>query len=222
MPQALICSEADLAPDLARTVLWREGLDRLTAASYEQARMMAVAARPELVLVDRDLPRAAALVSALRQDEGTRRASIAVVARGDFEAVEVELLGAGADAVVRLPPGRGWDERLMRLVTIPVRRQARLPVSFRVQALLQGSGTLRATALNLSRSGLLLEARLGALAVGEEVDLEVDLPGHAEPLPAQGRVVREAGPGQFGVQFLRLEDHARQRIDSFVEGAAAA
>jgi hypothetical protein len=103
-----------------------------------------------------------------------------------------------------------------------VRREARFPVQFRVQALLQDCDTLRATALNVSRNGLLLETRLGALAVGEEVDLEALLPGDEEPLPAQGRVVRQAGPGQFGVQFLRLCDEARQRIESFVLGTAAA
>ena len=53
-------------------------------------------------------------------------------------------------------------------------------------------------------------------------DLEAQLPGHDDPVPAQGRVVRQAGPGQFGVQFLRLGDEARQRIESFVQGNAAA
>ncbi|HEU5319771.1 MAG TPA: hypothetical protein VFX28_03145, partial [Methylomirabilota bacterium] len=172
MPQALICAQVDLASDLEGTALWREGLDRLTAATPEQARAMAAAARPELVLIDRDLPRAAALVATLRQDAATRRASIAVIARGDFEASELELLEAGANAVLRLPAGPDWDERLTRLITVPLRRDARFPVHFRVQALLPGSDTLPATALNVSRSGLLLEARLGALAVGEELDLE--------------------------------------------------
>ena len=79
-----------------------------------------------------------------------------------------------------------------------------------------------AIALNVSRNGLLLETRLDALAVGEEVDLEAFLPGDDDPLPAQGQVVRQAGPGQFGVQFLRIGDQARQRIESFVQGATAA
>ena len=221
MPRALICSGGDLSPDLAKTVLWREDVERLTATSFDQARMMAVAGRPDLVLVDRDLPRSVALVAALREDETSRHVSIAVVGRGDFGALEIELLEAGANAVLRLPGGPAWDERLVLLMTVPARRDARLPVQFRVHALLPDWDTLRATALNVSRNGLLLETRLGALAVGEEVDLEVGLPGEDEPLPAQGRVVRQAGPGQFGVQFLRIGDQARERIESFVTGAAA-
>ena len=222
MPRALICSGGDLSSELAKTVLWRAGVERLTAFSFDQARMMAVAGRPDLILIDRDLPRAVDLVGALRQDESARRASIAIVARGDMQSVEIEQLEAGANAVMRLPAGPDWDERLVRLITVPVRREARFAVQLRVQALLQDCDTLRATALNVSRNGLLLETRLGALAVGEEVDLEALLPGDEEPLPAQGRVVRQAGPGQFGVQFLRLGDEARQRIESFVLGAAAA
>jgi DNA-binding response OmpR family regulator len=221
MPRALICSGGDLSPELAKTALWRAGVERLTAYTLDQARMMAVAGRPDLVMVDRDLPRALELVGTLRQDEATRRASIAIIARGDFQSLEIELLEAGANAVMRLPAGPEWDERLVRLITVPVRREARFPVQFRVQALLQDCDTLRATALNVSRNGLLLET-LGALSVGEEVDLEALLPGDEDPLPAQGRVVRQAGPGQFGVQFLRLGDEARQRIESFVLGAAAA
>ncbi|HET8644584.1 MAG TPA: PilZ domain-containing protein, partial [Vicinamibacteria bacterium] len=189
MARALICTQADLSRDLSPTVLWREGVERLAASSYEEARTVAIAARPELVVVDRDLPRAAALVSALRADESTRRSSIAVVARGDVDTADLELLEAGANAVLRLPAGADWDDRLMPLLTVPTRRESRVPVWFRVQAVLPPSDNVRATALNLSRSGLLLETRLGALAVGEEVDLQVNLPGGEEPLPAEGRVV---------------------------------
>jgi CheY-like chemotaxis protein len=221
MPHALICSEADLASELGKTVLWREGVERLTAATSDRARVIAVAARPDVVLVDRDLPGAVGLVSALRQEAGTRRASIAVLARGDFEPSEVELLAAGANAVLRLPPGGDWDERLVQLIDVPARRDARFPVSFQVVALLHHGETVGGTALNVSRNGLLLQTRLDALHVGADVELQLDLPPGA-PLPAQGRVVRQAGPGQFGLRFLELTGSARQRVEDFVQAAAAA
>jgi CheY-like chemotaxis protein len=220
MPQALICSEVDLASDLEKTVLGRGGVERLNASSADQARLMAVAARPELVLIDRDLPRAAALVAALRQEPATRRASIAVLARGDFLPAEVELLESGANAVLRLPPQSDWDERVRQLIEVPVRREARFPVSFTVVAFLDPGTPVSGTALNVSRNGLLLETRLDALDVGAEVDLRLELPP-GTPLSAQGRVVRQAGPGQFGLQFTGLDGAARQRVDAFVRTAAA-
>jgi hypothetical protein len=221
MSHALICSEVDLSSDLERTVLRRGSVERFSAQNAEQARMMALAARPELVLVDRDLPRAASLVAALRQEPGTRGSSIAVLARGDFEPAEVELLELGANAVLRLPPGPDWDERLTQLIQVPARRDARFPVSFKVVAFLVPGEPVGGTALNVSRNGLLLETRLDALQVGADVELQLELPPGAA-LPAQGRVVREAGPGQFGLQFVALDPTARVRVEAFVQAAAAA
>src|SRR5688572_22564548 len=161
MVRALICSEDDLGDELADTVLGRAGGVRHVARRIEDARTLALAARPAIVMVDRDLPRADQLVAALREDRSTRGLSIAVVARGDFDEAELGLLEAGANAILRLPAGPDWDTRLNRLMAIPQRRQARFPVSFSVLA----AGPLfrepvPATGLNLSENGMLLETRV--------------------------------------------------------------
>jgi CheY-like chemotaxis protein len=219
MPSALICSQRDLQPELGHTALWRTGMECHVATRLEEARMMAVAARPDIVLVDRDLPRADQLISGLREDPGTRRLSIAVVARGDMDPSEVGLLEAGANAILRLPPGPDWDERLIRLIDVPVRREARLPVEFGVDAL--GSGVAQrfpAQALNLSRSGILIETS-AELGVGDELELEFPIDG--ETVMGRGRVVRHGPPHLFGVQFSPLPDWAAQRIERFVGASQA-
>src|SRR5882762_1595241 len=158
MAAALICSQADLQPELGHTVLWRAGIERHVARRLEEARTMAVAARPDVVVIDRDLPRAYELVAALREDPGTRRVSIAIVARGDLDPAELALLDAGANAILRLPPGPDLDERLVRLLDVPVRREARLRVELGVDTLGTGVGErVPAHAVNLSRSGILIE-----------------------------------------------------------------
>lgn len=219
MAVALICSPADLQPELGHTVLWRTGIERHLATRLEEARMMAVAARPDIVVVDRDLPRADKLISSLREDPATRRLSIAVVARGDMDAVEVELLEAGANAILRLPAGPDWDDRIMRLLDVPVRREARLPVEFGVDTL--GTGVAErfpAQALNLSRSGILIETS-AELGIGDELELEFPLDG--ETVMGRGRVVRRGAPHLFGVQFSPLPDWAAQRIERFVGASEA-
>src|SRR5436190_3557148 len=118
MVSALICTHADLEPDLGRTMLWRHDVDRHVVGRLEEARMMALAARPSIVVVDRELPWAGRLVSALREDPSTRGLSIVVVARGDFEPSEVELLESGANAILRLPVDEDGDRRLERLVSV--------------------------------------------------------------------------------------------------------
>ena len=214
MAAALICSQEDLQPELGHTVLWRTGIERHVATRLEDARMMAVAVRPDIVVVDRDLPRADQLIAALREDPSTRRLSIAVVARGDLDPSEVALLEAGANAILRLPPGPDWDERLVRLLVVPARREARLPVEFGIDTLGTGVGErVPAQAVNLSRSGILIETSVD-LGVGDELELEFSLEG--EDVLARGRVVRHGEPRLFGVQFAPLPEYAAVRIRRFV------
>lgn len=215
MSLALICSEKDLEGELGHTLLWRSGFDRHRTAAVEDARRLAAAAKPDIVVVDRELPGAVKLVVALRGDPSTKHVSIAVVARGDFDPSELELLEAGANAILRLPAGPDWDTRLMRLVQIPARRNTRLPVSLRVDATVSlEAKAVAATALNISENGLLLEARGALLQVGD--DLHLELPLHDGILGVEARVVRLAGPGYFGVQLLSVDDTTRERIRAFV------
>jgi CheY-like chemotaxis protein len=220
MPVALICTQAELEPDLGHTLLWRAGVERHVATRLEDARMMAVAARPDIVVVDRELPRSEKLVAALREDPSTRGLSIVVAARGDFDPAEVELLEAGANAILRLPAGPEWDERLPRLMNVPERREARFTVHFDVD---ETAGAVdhpeAALALNLSMSGMLLESPI-PLSVGDEIQLSFQIPESGSSIATGARVVRLAGPGQYGVEFHRVDDAASGHLRAFVDAAA--
>jgi DNA-binding response OmpR family regulator len=220
MPLVLICSQLDLEAELAGTPLWRAEVERHTASRMEEAQMLAVAARPDLVAVDRDLPRAADLVAALREDAATRRASIIVIARGDHDAVEVELLEAGANAVLRLPASAEWEPRLRELLAVPVRRQARLAVHLQVEGFRAGGIPVEGLALDLSQTGMLLEVR-APLHPGDDLDLRFHTPDR-NVIEARARVVREAGATRFGVQFAALGSAERERIRRFVEAPPSA
>ncbi len=218
MPVVLICSQAELEGDLGHTLLWREGVERHVASRLEDARMMAVAARPDIVIVDRELPRSGRLVAALRQDPTTRGLSIVVAARGDFDPAEVELLEAGANAILRLPAGPEWDERLPRLMDVPTRREARFTVHFDVDAVAGAGNPEAALAMNLSMSGMLLESPV-PLAVGDEIQLRFQIPDSESSVATTARVVRVAAAGQYGVEFHRVEADASAQLRAFVAGA---
>lgn len=217
MTAVLICSHAeDLKADLGGTLLWREGIERQVATRMEEARMLAVAARPRLVVIDRDLPWAARIVTALREDPSTRGLSLVVMARGDFDAAEVELLECGANAILRLPAaGPEWDQRLERLMDVPVRKETRFPVSFGVEAFSNGGGAANAQALNLSASGMLIETAV-ALEVLDEVQLQFGLPVAIDTLRVAGQVVRLAAPSQFGVEFRRVGPEESRKIQGYL------
>jgi PilZ domain len=216
MLSALICTHADLEADLGQTMLWRQDVDRHLVGRLEEARMMALAARPSIVVIDRDLPWAGRLVTALREDPSTRGLSIVVIARGDFDPGEIELLESGANAVVRIPVDRGGDERLERLVHVPVRKETRFSVSFHVDAFAAGAGVPEpALALNLSQNGMLMEATSG-LTVGEDVVLAFPL-GHPPDVRSRGRVVRMATATQFGIEFTDVAPELSTRLHRFLE-----
>jgi CheY-like chemotaxis protein len=218
MPVVLICTQAELEPDLGHTLLWREGVERHVAGRLEDARMMAVAAKPDIVIVDRELPRSDKLVAALREDPSTRGLSIVVAARGDFDPAEVELLEAGANAILRLPAGPEWDERLPRLMDVPTRREARFTVHFDVEETVGAGDPAAALAVNLSMSGMLLESPI-PLGVGDEIHLRFQIPDSESTVATTARVVRVAGASEYGVEFHRVEPDASERLRAFVAGA---
>jgi CheY-like chemotaxis protein len=220
MPVALLCSHASLDQELGHTLLWRGDVERVLVAKPEEARMMAVAAKPDLVLVDRDLPWCERFVNSLREDPATRGLSIAVLARGDMDPAEVGLLEAGANAILRVPPGDDWDQRLHDLLHVPARRDVRFGVQFDVEATYGASEVaVHGTAVNLSARGLLLESPV-PLRLGDDLALSLGLPDPWGTVAVPGRVVREAGPGRYGVALGALEVPARQVIEAFVKSLA--
>ncbi len=221
MPSALICTQVDLAGELGHTLLWRDGFERHVAPRLEDARTMAVAARPDIIIVDRDLPRADKLVSQLREDQATRRVSVVIVARGDFDPSEVALLEHGANAILRLPAGAEWDERLNRLMQVPARKEARFPVQFAVEAALGHGPAIPALALNLSAHGMLMESSV-AVTVGDQLALTFRLPDDSAVVSGSGRVVRQATATQYGVEFQTLDGNGSDLVRAFVDGLALA
>jgi DNA-binding response OmpR family regulator len=221
MPTVLLCSTSDLQGDLGTTFLWREDVERHQAARMEEARTLALAARPQMVVVDRDLPQAQDLIAGLRQDPATRLLSIVVLGRGDFDPTEVDLLEAGANAILRLPPGPEWDDRLVRLMRVPTRRDSRFAVHFEVEAHAGSPHTSGlALAVNLSVRGMLMQCSL-PLSVGEDVDLTFRLDETEPEVKVRGRIVRQAKGERFGVEFHRFSGDGEEQVAQYVGALVA-
>ncbi len=217
MPYVLIASSVDLSPSLGRTVLWRAGMERRAVRTTDEARRELQARRPDLLVIDRELWDGDKLVLWLRKDPALRQVSVLVVAGGDFEPAEVDLLEAGVNAILRLPAGADWDERVMRLIDVPARKETRFPLNIAVDTLSaslpeQSTGT----ALNLSLNGMLIESSSG-LSLGDDLDLAFRLPTQNEPTRVTGRVVRIAGVRRYGVEFRELGAHDLDRIRRFLD-----
>jgi CheY-like chemotaxis protein len=214
--RAAVLASSDLAPDLGGTVLFRSNVERITVAGPEQVHELADAGRLDVVVVDSALAGASSLVAALRQDPITRGVAIVALGRSEFGFGHLELLEAGANAILPLPPGQDWDDRLMRLIHVPVRKTIRFPVNLSMQGGLSDGVSFAARVVNLSVHGLLLECP-HPLRVGEDLRLVFEMPrGHGQ-VTASGTVVRQALADRFGVELTHVEGDGRVRIKRYVE-----
>ena len=218
MPVVLMCAPDPLVDDLHGTVLWRSGIERHVASRFEDALVTAVAARPHLVVVDRDLPQAERLVADLRGNPTTRGCSIAIVARGDLQPTEVRLIEVGANAILRLPASAEWDERLARLIAVPARRRSRASVTLEFEGK-AGIERVSGRIADISVTGMAVRCAC-VLTLGRDLDFSFTLHG-GTPIVGCGRVVRLGRPGRYGVEFYGLEGNGVERVRAFVEGAPA-
>jgi hypothetical protein len=222
MVLVLVCSERSLEEELAATVAGRGGVERRWATTTAESLELVKADQPGLILVDRDLPEAIRLVQSIRRDPLSRRTSVAIVAHSDFDPCEVDLLEFGANAVLRLPAGPEWDERLGRLIAVPARGEARFPVVLELEA--RDSSGIHSTlvmTINLSASGMLIESEY-VLDIGDDLDLRFRLPDTGDVITGCARVMRQAGRSRFGIEFYGLEGDGQQLIDQFVARLANA
>jgi CheY-like chemotaxis protein len=217
--RALLCSDTSLDGELAGTMLYRDNVERHQARTAEEAKAAARKGKPDIVLVDRDLPGAAALVKDLREGPETRRISVVALARGDFASSELTLLEAGVNAVLRLPPTGDWDDRLFRLMHIPVRREVRVPVSLQLDLGLGATGeAFRAQAVNISVTGMLIDSE-HPLRVGDDLTFAFSLPNGAGEVQGNVTVVRHATAAtHYGVELTHVKGDGRVKIKRWVEG----
>ena len=220
MTRALLVSASDLAAELGGTVLFRSSVERLRAGGVADVRRAAETARLDVVVVDSAMPAPASIVAALRQDLLTRHCAIVVLGRTEFGSDHLAMLEAGANAILPLPAGHDWDDRLVRLMHVPVRKSTRFPVDLALEGGLRRGVGFSGRALDLSVHGLLLECR-HPLDVGEDLRLAFALPGGEGGVRGTGTVVRLAPGARFGVELTHVEGDGRVRIKRYVEGGAA-
>jgi len=211
--RALICSLRDLRPQLAKTVIGRQGIEVFTVDKLANARLVGSSLGVQVILVDREFPDAPGFIKQLRKDPATRDRSIAVLAWSSRPDSDLEVLNAGANAILRMPPNATWDERFSKLLTVPVRQQARLMVQIEVA----GDVERPAAILNLSPGGMLVITPR-PLRVGEEFGFRFTLP-NTSTVTGRGRVARDARPVGYGVEFVSLNEEGKDAVLAHLRSA---
>lgn len=215
----LICCREDLEERLHRTVLWRDDVERYVTSGVNDARMLVLAAEPQVIVVDLEMPGAEDLLASLSQNTGPKPLAV-VVLTPSGPPVDPDPLLQHSSAVLPLPPGPGWDDSLLDLMQIPRRRQARYAITFDVQTWRRrDSSTAVAQAHDLSLGGLLVSCGL-PLAIGDDLDLRFLLPTSDVPIIGGGLVVRHDEARRYGMRFHDLSGDSHQRLEAFLAGSA--
>lgn len=218
MPSVLICAPGPLMDDLQDTLLGRDDIDRRITTRAAEAIAMMLMAKPDLVIIDARLAEAEALIAGIRSNPVTRPVSILVVAGGEFSPAEVRFIDAGANAILELPAGPDWDDRLSSLIYVPTRRTARLAATVQFEAV-AGIESIAGTVLNLSEHGMLVETDV-PLPMGADVDFKIHLRDTATPLVGCGQIVRQESERRSGVRFYGLESDGLARVKRFVKAGS--
>jgi predicted Zn-dependent protease len=96
---------------------------------------------------------------------------------------------------------------------VPQRLEARLPIQMTVQT--QGGD---AQALNLSITGMLVQSSV-QLQLFQEMTFRFKLPD-GTLVAGRARAMRQAAPGQYGLEFVSLESDSKDAIHDYVRSAA--
>ncbi len=217
MAKVLACAGEATLREIEGSAVWREGFERHAVSTAAQALAAAIASQPRLILIDGELGAAESLIRQLRAREETRTSSLVVLSRGERIVEELGLLGAGANAVLRLPPGPEWEERIAPLLSVPARKQTRIGVALGYAQAMRREEA-RGKVVNLSTTGMLVDCS-SALPIGSEVNFRLELPGFeasSGEIKGSARVIRLASAGCYGMKFVGFEEGDPELIRRYV------
>jgi PilZ domain-containing protein len=216
----LIYARPDLEADLCHTLFWRDDLERYVADREEEVRMLALTTEPHVVVMEWDMPAVEEIVGVLRRQSLPHPVSI--VALSHVPAEEEEAPEDGVDAVLSLPSISQWDGRLDQLLQMPTRKEARFDIRFDVETMLrQRPGSHRGLVLNISAGGLLIESSALNLKPGDDVALNLPLPGQRIAVEGRARVVRTPVEEHLGLRFEAFAGNGDERVRAFLASLAA-
>lgn len=220
MAVVLICSTRSLDRELQGTVLFRSDVEREHVRTVAEAQTRLASGRIALLCIHRQITGIENLIRGLRRSPTLKQVSIVVLSEDDFDPSEVEVLEAGANAILRLPPGDDFNDRVGRLIKVPSRRDVRLPVRLQVGASSGFGATVPVLALNLSSTGILVESN-HPLNMGDEVSLALRFEGSGEIFAATAHITRTAGPNKYGATFETIT-RGEAALKTFLAGTSLA
>jgi uncharacterized protein (TIGR02266 family) len=218
----LVADDAAMFRELGSVFLARTGRVVTANNGYESLALID-RERPNVVVADLNMPCMGGdeLCRRIKADPALNEIPVILVTGTDLADDRARAVRAGADDVIAKPISR---IALIQAVNRFLRRQparglVRVPLETDVR-IVQGRDEDWATARNLSRGGIFVDAR-EPIAPATEVALSFRLPGAGAPLGPTAQVIWQRPgasdhPAGIGLQFLALDRDSADCIDAFV------
>lgn len=225
----LLVDDAELFLELERTFLQRTGYQIYTARSGEEALRIAREIRPDLVLLDLNMPQMDGdeVCREIKDDPNLKDIHVVMVTARGREVDRVRCIEAGCDGYLTKPINRvELLARIRQALNERVRCVPRLPIAVDVRWRAADGREGTGHTLNLSAGGLFVICD-PPLSKGSPHTVEFALSGIAKPFRLEAEVVWNTiglkqgalTPG-FGLRFINLDPGVVLLLERFVDERA--
>jgi CheY-like chemotaxis protein len=219
--KVLIVDDTESGLALLRKIVTLARFTTFEANSGRQALKIHRRERVDLIIMDLQMPGmdGEQVTRTIRAERARRAVSILMFADGSRPGLRERCLAAGADDFVS-KPFKNTDllARARSLMNVVVRKPTALLAHVKVEDAEPAAKPFVAQIVNVSTSGLLLEAN-EPLATGRRVGVKFFVPGSSAQISARATVVRRTAAGgavRWGVRFTALDVSARRIILDYV------
>jgi uncharacterized protein (TIGR02266 family) len=218
----LVVDDAPMFRDLESLFLARCGRV-LTAAGGAEALEIARRERPDVVVVDLDMPGMPGdeLCRRIKADPDLAGTPVIIVTGRDQGHEHARAVQAGADDVVEKPINRvSLIQSVNHFIRLAMRGLVRVPLDTDVDLSLAKAAS-QGRSINVSRGGIFVETEQGCPEPDTELRLSFALPEAPRRIAPTARVVwrrfETEGllPG-MGLQFLELDRESARQLDEYV------
>jgi len=225
MPKILLADDMTNFLDLEISFLRRADCEIVTAQDGAQALKLAKLEKPDVILLDVEMPRMTGIEACriLKKDPTTKNIPVIIVTATSRKD---EAEKAGCDDFWQKPISEmTFMAGLKRFVEIVEREDRRVAIGIQVDYKVGEGQTkvVHAFTRDLSSGGMFIITR-DTLPVGDTVDLEFVLPGSPDKINVSGTVVRsfqdeERGHyiGGMGLTFSNVSDDVNDRLIQFIQ-----
>ena len=202
------------------TILRRRDNIVVTALAGSEGLKKARIEKPYLIIFGYDLfdMSAPEFCREVRADEEMRPMSLLLVADREHQDQADLCISAGCNDVIFRPlQRRELDQKVLKLTSIPVRRQLRTITKIEISIEKNGRFIL-GRSVNISSNGIMIEVDR-VLPGDGSLRLHFYLPGDPKPLQLEASVLRAEFVGtmaKYGLQFVSVTADERERIDQYV------